>query len=132
VICRDKAPFDFYIVQYKFVIDFRHMSVGEDPKRINHKDEEFLKGKGIFIQEKNHTYIWLYGYQEKPFLLPIILYDIYFVMEVCRQYKSWCILFDRKRKKRFTTLPFKVGNKIIKNLSHLKEVSETLNVFNIK
>jgi hypothetical protein len=82
VLCRHKAPFNFYIVQDRFVREFRHMLVGAEPKRITQKVEEFLKGKGICIQEENHTYIWLYGCQENPLLLPIFFCDRYFVMEV--------------------------------------------------
>jgi hypothetical protein len=98
-------------------------------KRINQKVEEFLKGKGIFIQEENYTYIQLYGCEENPLLLPTFVYDRYFVMEVCWKYKEWCILFEKKRKKQFITFPFRVGDTIIRNLKHMKEVSETLLVY---
>jgi hypothetical protein len=132
VLCKHKAPFNFCIVQDKFVREFRHILVGAEPKRITQEAEYFLKGKGICIQEKNHTYICLYGCQENPLLLPIFVCDRYFVVEVFRQYKSWCILFDRKRKKQFITLPLRVGDTMVRNLAHLKQVSETLNLFNLK
>jgi hypothetical protein len=57
MLCRNKAPFNFYIVQYVFFKEFKHMFIGENPKRIIQKDEEFLKGKGISIKDENHTYI---------------------------------------------------------------------------
>jgi hypothetical protein len=60
------------------------MLVGVDPKSITQEAEDFLKGKGICIQEENHTYIRLYGCQENPLLLPIFFCDRYYVMKVCR------------------------------------------------
>jgi hypothetical protein len=57
MLCRNKSPFSFYIVQYVFFKEFKHMFIGENPKRIIQKDEEFLKGKGISIKDENHTYI---------------------------------------------------------------------------
>jgi hypothetical protein len=42
------------------------------------------------------------------------------------------ILFDGNRKKQFITLFFLFGDTIVENLVHLKEVSNTLSVFNIK
>jgi hypothetical protein len=96
VLWRHKAPFHFYIIQDRFLKEFRHVLTRVEPKRITQEAEEFLKGKGICIQEENHTYIQLYGCQENPLLLPIFVCDRYFVVEICRQYKSWCILFERK------------------------------------
>jgi hypothetical protein len=43
VLCKHKTPFNFYIVQGKFVIDFRQMLVGAEPKRITQKVEDVLK-----------------------------------------------------------------------------------------
>jgi hypothetical protein len=81
VLCKHKARFNFYIVQDNFVRQFRHMLVGAEPKRITQEAEEFLNGKGICIQEENHTYIWLYGCQENPLLLPMFVCDRYFVVQ---------------------------------------------------
>jgi hypothetical protein len=58
--------------------------------------------------------------------------DRYFVTKVCRQYKTWCIIFEKKRKRQFITLNFRVGNATVMNLSHLKEVLEILSAFNLK
>jgi hypothetical protein len=69
------------------------MLVGADPKTITQEVEEFLNIKDIFIQEENHTYIWLYGFLENPLLLPMFVCDRYFVIEVYQQYKTWWILF---------------------------------------
>jgi hypothetical protein len=49
-----------------------------------------------------------------------------------RQYKTWCITFDRKRKRQFISFPFQVGDTRVKNLAHLKEVSEILSAFDLK
>ena len=57
MLSKNKTWFNFYIVQDDFVRQFRHMLVGEEPKRITQEAEEFLNGKGIFIQDENHTYI---------------------------------------------------------------------------
>jgi hypothetical protein len=84
VLWRHKTPFHFYIIQEIFLREFKHVLNGLEPKRITWEVEEFLKGKGICIKEKNHTYIWLYGCQERPLMLLIFVYDRYFVAGVCR------------------------------------------------
>jgi len=61
------------------------MLVGVEPMRITQEFEKFLRGKGICIQYENHTYIWLYGWQENPFLLPMFVCDRYFAVEFFHQ-----------------------------------------------
>jgi hypothetical protein len=72
--------------------------VGTQPLRITQEALNFLKGKGIYVYEEESTYIRLYGFEGKPFLLPNFVCDRYFFVEVCRQYKSWSSFFDKKRK----------------------------------
>jgi hypothetical protein len=54
-------------------------------------------------------------------LLPFYVFDILFIVEVCRQYKYWAHFFNEKRKKQFIPLPWKVGEMFVKNISHLDE-----------
>jgi hypothetical protein len=122
VICKHKQPFILFIIQYKYFREFGNILVGEDPKRITKEAEYFLKGKGICIQEKNHNYILLYGCLENPLVLCIYICVRYFFVAVCHQYKAQRILFDVKRKKQFITLHVRVGDTIVRKISHLKQV----------
>jgi hypothetical protein len=72
---KHKAPFHFFLIQDKFLKEFRYILTGVEPRRITQEDEDFLKGKGICVQEENHTYIKLYGCEENPLLLPIFVCD---------------------------------------------------------
>jgi hypothetical protein len=72
VLYKHKASFNFCIVQDKFVREFKHILVGAEPKRITQEAEDFLKEKGICIQEQSHTYIRLYGLSRKPTSTPYI------------------------------------------------------------
>jgi hypothetical protein len=84
------------------------------------------------VHEEDHTYIKLYGYEGSPFLFPTFVCDFYFVVEVHRKYKTWSILFDKKRKRKFVSLPFNVANVTINISSISIEIYEILNVFNLK
>jgi hypothetical protein len=48
----------------------------------------FLAGKGVFENRDEFSYIRLYGFQGKPFLLPYYVCDKLFIVEVCRKYRS--------------------------------------------
>jgi len=49
--------------------------------------------------------------------------DKFFIIEVCKQYKLWAHFFNEKRKKQFIPLPWKIGEIIVKNISHVDEFS---------
>lgn len=108
------------------------MLIGAKPQRITREAQGFLKGKGICAYEENHTYIIIYGYEGSPLLLPVIVCDWYLVAKVYRQYCSWSIVFDKKKKKQFIPLSFHLFDVTINNSSHLHEVFENLKVFNLK
>jgi hypothetical protein len=74
----------------------------------------------------------MYDCEETPPLLPICVCDRYLVAWVCRQYKAWSIMFDRKRKNQFISLPFHVANTTVRNSAHLMEMSEIITPFDLK
>jgi hypothetical protein len=98
VLWKHKAPFHFVLVQDKFVKEFQYILTGTLPTRVSQEALDFLKGKGICVYKEKSTYIRLYGFEGRPFLLPNFVSDRYFVVEVCRQYRSWSSFFDKKRK----------------------------------
>jgi hypothetical protein len=111
------APFHFCLIQDKFVKEFRYLLTRVAPTRITQEVEDFLKGKGVFVHQEDHTYTRLYGYKGIHFLLSTFAYDRYFVAKVCRKYKTWSILF---------------ANTTMRSSSHLIEFSEMINTINIK
>jgi len=132
ILGKHKAPFHVFLIQDKFLKEFRYMLTRATPTRITQEAEDFLKGKGVCVHKEYHTYIGLYGYDGIPFLLIIFVFDRYFVAKVCRKYKTWSILFDKKRKRQFISLPFDVSNRTVRSSSHLIEVSKILSAFNLK
>jgi hypothetical protein len=53
-------------------------------------------------------------------------------VEVCRKYKSWAHFFNEKRKKQFIPLPWKIGEIIVKHISHLDELAGHLDQLGLK
>jgi len=72
---------------------------GSSRQRLIRESTFFLIGKGVFEIRDEFSYIILYGFQGKPFLLPYYVYDKLFMVEVCRQYESWVHFFNEQRKK---------------------------------
>jgi hypothetical protein len=78
--------------------------------------------KGVFETTENFNIIRLFGSEEKPFLFSFYVSNKHFVVEVCKQYKSWDHFFNEKRKKQFILLPWKIREIIVKYISHLDEL----------
>lgn len=47
--------------------------------------------------------------------------DKYIVFEICRKYHPWLIFFEQKKKNKFITLPFTVGEITVRNATHFVE-----------
>jgi hypothetical protein len=58
---------------------------------------------------------------EKPALLPYHITDIMFVAEVARKYYYWLHMLQKKKKKQFIPLPWKVGDFVLKNVNKIDE-----------
>jgi hypothetical protein len=56
------------------------MLVGTEPRRITQEVEQFLREKGVCIQDEKHTYICLYGFKENPFYY-LCFYAIYILWQ---------------------------------------------------
>jgi len=54
----------------------------EEPWRISTKEYTFLWGKEIHKEREDHTLVKIYGFQDKPFLLPKFVINRYFVGKV--------------------------------------------------
>jgi hypothetical protein len=59
----------------------------KEPDTLTTKVKVFLVGKGEY-DFQDHTYIILYGFEGKPYLLTPFIYDRFILVEVCRQYKK--------------------------------------------
>jgi hypothetical protein len=95
---KHKAPFYFYQIQDSFIKECRSMLTGTEPTRVTEATLDFLKGKGVCVFEEQFTYIRIFGFEGKPLLLPRFMCDIFLVYELCRQYRTWSLFFDKKRK----------------------------------
>jgi hypothetical protein len=120
---RHKAQYYFYPVHNNFISEFKKLVFGPNTSRLSLEAATFLMGKGVFETTEYFSIIRLFGCEEKPFLLPFYVSDKHFVVEVCRQYKSWAHFFNEKRKKQFIPLPWKIGEIIVKHISHLDELA---------
>jgi hypothetical protein len=78
------------------------------------------------------NFMGLYGFQGKSFLLQFYVFDILFIVEVCRQYKYWVHFFNEKRKKQSIPFSWEVGEMYVKNISHLDEYKIQFDQLNLK
>jgi hypothetical protein len=92
---------------------------GPNTSRLSLEAATFLVEKGIFETTEDFNIIRLFGSEEKPFILPFYVSYRHFILEFFRQYKLWAHFFNKKRKKQFISLPWKIGEIIVKQISHL-------------
>jgi hypothetical protein len=105
---------------------------GLSTSRLSLEATTFLADKGIFETTEDFNIAKLFGNEEQPFLLPFYVSDKLYVEEMCRQYKNWAHFFNEKRKKKFIPLPWKTGEIIVKNITHLDELARHLNQLGLK
>jgi hypothetical protein len=79
----------------------------------------FLLGKWIYELSEEFIVIRIFGSKDNPFLLSFYTSDKLFVEEVCRKYKTWDHFLCDKRKRKCIPLPWKIGNCIVKHITHL-------------
>jgi hypothetical protein len=81
---------------------------------------------------ENFSVIRLYLSREKPSYFPYYVSDKIFVVEICKQYKFWAHFFNEKRKRQFIPLPWKIGEIMVKIITHINEISIQFDQFNLK
>jgi len=79
------------------------------------KSSKVSLGKKSHEESENHTYIRLYGYKDKPLFFHVFVFNKYFVVEFCKQYNSWIVIFYKEKKNKFISLPFIVGDVTTRN-----------------
>jgi hypothetical protein len=129
---RHKAQYNFYPVHNNFISDFKKLIFGPNTSRLSLEVASFLTEKGIFETMEDFSVLRLFGFQGKPFFLPFYVSDRHFVIEVCRQYKYWAHFFNEKRKKQFIPFPWRVGEIVVKHISHLDEFAGQFDQLGLK
>jgi hypothetical protein len=87
VLWKHKAPFHFYQSQDYFVRECRSMLIRIEPARLTEESIGFLVGKGVCIFEEKFTYIRIFVFEGKRFLIAHFVCDRFFFYELCRQNK---------------------------------------------
>jgi hypothetical protein len=110
---------------------FKVVLLGEDAPRISEQAIGFLDRKGALEHLDNYTDIRIFGSTEIPSLLPCHITDIMFIAEVARQSNYWFHLLQKKKKKQFIPLPWKVGEFVLKNVKKIEEFAVHSNISNL-
>ena len=55
-----------------------------------------------------------------------------FIAEVARQYIYWFHLFQRKKKKQFIPLPWKIGEFVLKNVNKIDDFASHFSISNLR
>jgi hypothetical protein len=55
-----------------------------------------------------------------------------FIEEMCKPYKTWAHFFNERRKNQFIPLPWKIGEFIVKHITHLDELVGHLDKLGLK
>ena len=119
ILYKHKSQYILYPIHNNFISKFKRLIFGQSTSRLSLEATSFLTRKWIYELSKEFTVIRIFGSKDKPFLLPFYTSDKLFVGEVCRQYKTWAIFFHDKRKRRFIPLAWKIGDCIVKHITHL-------------
>jgi hypothetical protein len=91
--------------------------------RLSLEATTFLSRKGFHENSKEFIVMRQFGGDEKPLLLPFYVSNKRFAKEMCRRYKNWTHFLNERRKNKFIPLPRKIGEFIIKNITHLDELT---------
>jgi hypothetical protein len=129
---KHKASHCFYEVFNGFLSVFKVLLLGEDAPRISEQATSFLDKKGTLEHLDNYTVIRIFGSTEQPALLPCHITDIMFVAEVARQYNYWFHLLQRKKKKQFIPLPWKIGEFVLKNVNKIDDFAAHFSMSNLR
>jgi hypothetical protein len=111
---------------------FKVLLLGEDDHCISEHATSFLHRKRTLENLDNYTVIRIFGFTKIPTLLPCHITDIMFVAEVARQYNYWLHLLQKKKKKQFIPLPWKVGEFVFKNVKKIEEFAAHSSISNIR
>jgi hypothetical protein len=129
---KQKATYHFYEVNNAFISSFKKLIHGPSTSRLSLEATSFLDKRGSFEAMENFSVIRLYFSHEKPSYFPYYVSDKIFVVEICKQYKFWAHFFNEKRKRQFIPLPWKIGEIMVKGITHINEISIQFDLFNLK
>jgi hypothetical protein len=122
----------FYEVFNGFLSVFKVLLLGEDAPRISEQATSFLDKKGTLEHLDNYTVIRIFGSTEQPALLPCHITDKMFVTEVALQYSYWFHLFQRKKKKQFIPLPWKIEEFVLKDVNKIDDFARHSSISNLR
>jgi hypothetical protein len=74
MLWRHKAPYNFYEVKNSFLSSFKKMIHGPTTSRLSLEVASFISEKGVFEAMEEFSFLRLYGFQGKPFLLPFYVF----------------------------------------------------------
>jgi hypothetical protein len=81
---------------------------------------------------EDFSFIRLYGFKGKPYLLLFYVSNKLFTIKVCRQYKYWAHFFNEKEKKVIHPIFVKIGEISVKNISRLDEFTTHIDQIQVK
>ena len=70
IVCKHKASYFIYQFHDAFLRRHRELFIREAPTPVTKEAIDFLRGKGKFYIDDEHTYFRLYGFEGTPFLFP--------------------------------------------------------------
>jgi hypothetical protein len=94
---------------------------GNDTSRLSLDVTTFLDKRGSFESNQHYSIIKFYCSRESPIYILFYVSDRIFVIEFCRQYRFWTNLFYERKKKQSISLPWKIGEIIVRNASKINE-----------
>jgi hypothetical protein len=131
ILWKHNAPFIFFLIQDKFLKEFRYMLIEEVPVRITQEAKDFLKGIFVCMKETILTSGCMDIMEAHFFSLHLFMIGI-LLPKFAANTKHGPPFLIKKRKRQFIFLPFNVANMKIRSSSHLVEVYEMLNAFYLK
>jgi hypothetical protein len=81
---------------------------------------------------ENYNVIRIFGSKQNPSFLPCHISGTMFFVEIARQYTYWLHFSHEKRKSQFISLPWKVGDFMVRNMNKIYGFAGHFHSFNLK
>ena len=96
---KQREMYHLYEVYNSFLYVFKRLMFEENTSILSLEATSFLNQMGEVEYDEYYNIIRIYFSHVAPIYLPFYVSDKMFIIEVCRQYRSWKNFFSQRKKK---------------------------------
>jgi hypothetical protein len=132
ILWRHDASQHFYEFFNDFVSVFKALIFGKYFPQLSDQATKFLDRKGTLEEMENYNVIRIFESKQNPSFLPCHISGTMFFVEIARKYTYWLHFSHEKRKSQFISLPWKVGDFMVRNMNKIYSFVGHFHSFNLK